>query len=221
MSDLDTQIKEGKILRDETPKVTNINAALLEFQKNPPVILCTGENTFFKTKNGKPSKYPKLDEVYSKVVPALNGLGVVITSYSEKENTDALVVELLHVPSETFKRTYVKLFGVSTMQGWGSAETYARRRGTLSMLGLVGEEDDDGNEADERKPKIIDKPKIAHTSSVQTKNDHPVFTLWEMKKEEAVRVDPERAKRIQTSIDSGGFLSNPQYAKMEEWIKGL
>jgi hypothetical protein len=221
MSDVDMQIKEAKILRSEIPNVKNISAALLEFQKNPPLILCTGENTFFKTKNGKSSKYPKLDEVYSKVVPVLNSLGVIITSYSEKEDTDTLVVELLHVPSDTCKKTYVKLLGSSTMQGWGSAETYGRRRGTLSMLGLVGEEDDDGNEADTRKAKIEEKPKTTHTETEKPKHNHPVFTLWDMKKEEAFKIDPERASRIQKSMDSGGFLFNPQYKKMEEWIKGL
>lgn len=149
---------------------------------------------------------------------------------------DPLAVRIKSV-SLDYSSNKEKVSENNIMQGFGSAKTFAQRYGLLTILGLAPEMDDDayGSAPDvnfsttiEEKPvskvtKVTPPPALKLANPIQntSSSNHPVFTLWEMKKEEAVRVDPERAKRIQTSIDSGGFLSNPQYAKMEEWIKGL
>lgn len=149
---------------------------------------------------------------------------------------DPLAVRIKSV-SIDYSSNKEKVSENNIMQGFGSAKTFAQRYGLLTILGLAPEMDDDayGSAPDvnfsttieaEVAPKVTKAtpppaPKLANAIQNTSSSNHPVFTLWEMKKEEAVRVDPERAKRIQTSIDSGGFLSNPQYAKMEEWIKGL
>jgi hypothetical protein len=153
---------------------------------------------------------------------------------------DPLTVRIKSV-SLDYSSSKEKVSENNIMQGYGSAKTFAQRYGLLTILGLAPEMDDDayGSAPDvnfsttieaEPAPKVTKvtpppAPKVTKVTPPPAlklaSSNHPVFTLWEMKKEEAVRVDPERAKRIQTSIDSGGFLSNPQYAKMEEWIKGL
>lgn len=160
---------------------------------------------------------------------------------------DPLAVRIKSV-SLDYSSNKEKVSENNIMQGYGSAKTFAQRYGLLTILGLAPEMDDDAYgsapdvnfsttieaEAAPKVTKVTPPPapkvtkvtpapalKLANPIQNTSSSNHPVFTLWEMKKEEAVRVDPERAKRIQTSIDSGGFLSNPQYAKMEEWIKGL
>ncbi len=160
---------------------------------------------------------------------------------------DPLAVRIKSV-SFDYSSNKEKVSENNIMQGFGSAKTFAQRYGLLTILGLAPEMDDDAYgsapdvnfsttieaEAAPKVTKVTPPPapkvtkvtpapalKLANPIQNTSSSNHPVFTLWEMKKEEAIRVDPERAKRIQTSIDSGGFLSNPQYAKMEEWIKGL
>lgn len=160
---------------------------------------------------------------------------------------DPLTVRIKSV-SIDYSSNKEKVSENNIMQGYGSAKTFAQRYGLLTILGLAPEMDDDayGSAPDvnfsttieaEAAPKItkVTSPpapkvtkvtpppalKLANPIQDKSPSDHPVFTLWEMKKEEAIRVDPGRAKEIQLSIDSGGFLMNPRYAKMEEWIKGL
>lgn len=50
-------------------------------------------------------------------------------------------------------------------QAWAGASTYARRYGLLSILGIVGDDDDDGNGASGIPPKVWDKRPASTPSS--------------------------------------------------------
>jgi len=277
MSDIDTQIKEGKILRDEisseapsfafkNPSNALVHTAILRAKVYIPSIRKNKKVEFGKTKYA----YPELPEILSIVSPILAQHEILYTTETMvftrphiHENVvyfGKLITKLIHVPSGEEIRSedplVVRIKSVSfdsfakqekvsennIMQGYGSAKTFAQRYGLLTLLGLAPEMDDDAydsapdvtvdvtpsssNVAPPPAPKItkVTAPpafKLANPIQNTPSSDHPVFTLWEMKKEEAFRVDSERAGRIQKSMDSGGFLINPQYKKMEEWIKGL
>lgn len=94
------------------------------------------------------SKYADLGAVWEAVKPALqdNGFAVVQSPQFEGE-TMWLETTLLHVTGERMTGRYPIRPDKNTPQGVGSAITYARRYSISAMLGVVADEDDDGNAA--------------------------------------------------------------------------
>lgn len=92
-------------------------------------------------------KYASLGAVLAAVKPALNKHGIVLLQYLQGETLSTGIVwkgfkEILDVRR-------VDLSGTSQQQG--SAETYAKRYALCTVFCIVGEEDDDGAAASERK----------------------------------------------------------------------
>lgn len=92
------------------------------------------------------SKYASLTSVMNAVRGPLqkNGLSVVQT-LSEGEKGMTLETTLLHSSGEWISGTTPVLLSKDDMQGLGSAITYAKRYAVSAMLGVVSDEDDDGN----------------------------------------------------------------------------
>jgi len=89
---------------------------------------------------------------------------------------DRLVTRLIHSTGEWFEDGGVPLAceNKSNPQKMGSAITYARRYGLCSMLGIVGEEDDDGQRATPAKE--LPKTKVTrHPAPVPQKADDIPF----------------------------------------------
>ena len=99
-------------------------------------------NPFFK------SKYAGLPEVVKTASPIItkHGLSVMQTMGFDGEN-DTLTTMLLHNSGQWVSDTMRLHLSKEDAQGHGSATTYARRYSYMSILGLVAEEDDDGNSA--------------------------------------------------------------------------
>lgn len=87
------------------------------------------------------------------MLPILSKNGIVLTqspSFTQIENTlvPTLVTTIIHADSgETTATEMLLMHAKDDPQGQGSAITYARRYSLLSILGLVADEDDDGNSA--------------------------------------------------------------------------
>jgi hypothetical protein len=65
---------------------------------------------------------------------------------------------LVHAESGTELRGEMALLPAKAdPQGQGSAITYARRYALMAVLGLVADEDDDGNEGSKKKPEVHSK----------------------------------------------------------------
>lgn len=94
------------------------------------------------------SKYASLTSVMNTVRSPLqkNGLSVVQT-LSENEKGMALETTLLHSSGEWLSGSTPIMLSKEDMQGLGSAITYAKRYAISAMLGVVSDEDDDGNAA--------------------------------------------------------------------------
>lgn len=93
------------------------------------------------------SKYADLGNVMDACIPALNKHGIaVIQPFVVGEFGNAVKTVLLHESGETLECHVPLLLGKNDMQGLGSAITYARRYGLMSMAGIAPE-DDDGNAA--------------------------------------------------------------------------
>lgn len=97
-------------------------------------------NPFFK------SKYADLNSVWDSCRELLteNGLSVVQTNQIA---TDGVIVEtiLLHSSGQYIGGELFLPLAKSDPQGVGSAITYGRRYGLAAIVGIVADEDDDGN----------------------------------------------------------------------------
>lgn len=140
---------------NKSESIKELSTALSIFQgeiKNPSN---TATNPFFK------SKYAPLNDVLNLVRPILskNGLSIVQAPSGDGENI-IVTTTLLHQSGEWLEFPPLVLKAdKATAQGAGSAITYARRYAISAILGISSEDDDDGNEAEPKKDKPIDKPK--------------------------------------------------------------
>lgn len=89
--------------------------------------------------------YADLASVMSAAQPALNSNGFAIVQVDGLDDKGNYVdTKFLHESGEEFSsRIYLKI-GKPDMQGYGSAQTYARRYGLMGLAGIAPE-DDDGN----------------------------------------------------------------------------
>lgn len=111
-------------------------------------------NPFFK------SKYAGLPEVMGHVSPVLSKHNLAISqfiTYAE-DGTDTLLTYLLHESGQYMAYSMKLHLPKQDAQGQGSAVTYARRYSVLAVLGVVADEDDDGNKASQA-PKAKPKEK--------------------------------------------------------------
>jgi hypothetical protein len=141
------------------PEHKSLAAALLAFHKNPPHIALDSTNPFHK------SKYASLQKNNPKIREALVSEGLVYSQPLAHIGTQPALTTILMHPSsgESIESTTPLLLGMkwekdkesgnkelvdaTDPQSHGSAITYARRYALLSILGLVGDEDDDANAA--------------------------------------------------------------------------
>lgn len=117
--------------------------ALLSVQQEAPFIDKSAANPFFK------SKYADMPAIWGAIKDILGKNNVVVThSMSCADGVDYINTKIIHAPSGEFiESTSRILLGRSTAQEYGSYITYMRRYALTAMLGLVTDEDDDGNKA--------------------------------------------------------------------------
>lgn len=121
----------------------NIAKALATAQANMGKALKDTKNPHFK------SKYADLSSVMGATLPALNANGIAVIQPLRETDLGRYVVTIfLHESGESLECPVPIILGKNDMQGLGSAVTYARRYGMLSLSGVAPEgEDDDGNAA--------------------------------------------------------------------------
>mgnify|MGYP000846839713 FL=1 len=143
----------------EKPK--SIYAALAAAQAEMGPALKDSTNPAFR------SKYADLASVMAACLPALNKHGIaVIQPPTDDEYGRYVKTILVHESGETLECRVPLIIGKNDMQGYGSAVTYARRYGLMSMAGIAPE-DDDGNAAVTAAP-VRDDLKPAMPSAAQT-----------------------------------------------------
>ena len=132
----------------KVPEHKSIAAALASAQMEMGKALKSANNPHFR------SKYADLSSVTDACMPALNKHGIaVIQPCGQDEHGSFVETVLIHGESGQELRCRVPLIvQKNDMQGYGSAVTYARRYGLMSMAGIAPE-DDDGNAAAAAAPK--------------------------------------------------------------------
>ncbi len=119
--------------------------AMAKAQAEIKAALKDSKNPHFK------SSYADLTSVWDACRTALtkNGLSVVQVPNFEGDEV-WLETRLLHASGESISGRYPLRPQQQTPQGYGSALTYARRYSLAAMVGVVADEDDDGNAASQR-----------------------------------------------------------------------
>ena len=135
---------KGEITLSEDHK--GIFGALAAAQLQMGPALKDSSNPAFK------SKYADLSSVMAACLPALNSNGIAVFQPTGEDEAGRFVRTILaHSSGETIECRVPLIVGKNDMQGYGSAVTYARRYGLMSMAGIAPE-DDDGNAAAKAAP---------------------------------------------------------------------
>jgi hypothetical protein len=138
-----TEYEPCYIDRTDIPQVGKIAKALAAAQLEMSNPAFDKQNPHFK------SKFASLAAVRNAVIPVLAKHGIAVTQgISTSGNGVACYTVLWHESGGSMH------FGPLVMpatkpdaQGFGSAATYARRYALMAVAGVVGDEDDDANEA--------------------------------------------------------------------------
>lgn len=149
----------------------SIVSALAAAQSEMDALTKNATNPHFR------AKYADLAAVVSACLPALNKHGIaLIQPVGEDELGRFVETVLMHETGELRCRVPL-VVSKNDAQGFGSALTYARRYGLMSMVGLAPE-DDDGNAAVKappaaRKPRAVEAPSEAPPEQ----SAEPAYTL--------------------------------------------
>lgn len=126
--------------------MSELGKALLAFQSDMPALQRDAINPHFR------NRHVSLENLMGHVLPKLNAAGLVVMQMPTVSrepgvgSVPALRTTILHAESgESIEDVMLLMPGKQDPQGQGSAITYARRYALMSALGLVADEDDDGN----------------------------------------------------------------------------
>lgn len=140
----------------KSESIVEITKALIAVQKEMVPVKKSADNPFFH------SKYAPLDKVAPLALKLLNKQGIAVLQPTDNllndglnssELVTALTTTLLHTSGEWISSTQPLVLDKDNPQGQGSAITYGRRYALMSMIGMVADEDDDGNVASSPSPK--------------------------------------------------------------------
>lgn len=126
-----------------TEPIDQLAAALVAAQGEFAAIPKTAANPFFK------SKYAPLSTVVEVTQPILAKHGLAVSQHPTTlpSGEPALTTHLLHASGQALSSTMQLYAAKHDPQGQGAAITYARRFAYMAVLGLVADDDDDGNTA--------------------------------------------------------------------------
>jgi len=218
---------------DKSESVKEIAMALNKLQKVLSPVKKDAVNPYFK------SKYATLDTIWEMLRKPLTDNGLSVTQTLHKiEETTYLETTLLHTSGEWISGAMPLNPTKDDPQGLGSAISYARRYSLSALLGVVSDEDDDGEKATDKpapqQPKAATpKPPRDAPQPVQEKtNTNPqdadipgMKTLTDMQKVvyKEFGVQPKKALEIinPDALKWNDVSDTPKecYAIIKQWWK--
>jgi hypothetical protein len=183
----------------------SVYSALVSAQANMTKALKDVPNGAFKT------KYADLANVQDACFPALNAEGIAVIQPTGEDEAGRFVETVFyHADTDTQIKCRVPLIvGRNDMQGYGSAVTYARRYGLMSLAGIAPE-DDDGNAAAAAAPKPISAAAMKRGLEEIDKDLTDCTSLYEVNK--CAKVWAEIMERDNWSAEYRDF-AKPKFAK--------
>lgn len=127
---------------ETSPTTEKLDAALAKAQGQIKAALKDANNPFFK------SKYADLSSVWAACQAPLTENGISVSQWPCHSDDGRLhiITRLAHA-GEWMRAEFSVPVKDQTAQGFGSATTYARRYALAAAVGVVADEDDDGNAA--------------------------------------------------------------------------
>ena len=189
---------------NKSESISELAKALSNFQSKMTAVKKDATNPFYK------SKYATLDTIWEAIRKPLseNGLSIAQTM-NLIEGKSVLETTLYHTSGEWISGTQLANPVKDDPQSLGSAISYARRYSLSSLLGIVSEEDDDGESAEKRE----DKPKT------EPKADR-LATLKSLMKDNDIDVDVMKSYMKTTfSVGSSSKLTGEQIVQFEQDIR--
>ena len=149
-----------------SPEINELAAALVAAQAEFGAVPKGATNPFFK------SKYASLPDVVQHASPILAKHGLAISQHVTYDETgrDALMTYLLHKSGQYIAYSMKLHLVKEDPQAQGSAITYARRYSYQAVLGLVTDEDYDGQRATQAQAKVIKKAPELSPAQEKLKN---------------------------------------------------
>ena len=205
--------------------ITKIASALVKAQGELNAVSKDGNNPHFR------SKYATLQNIVESTRDTLRKHGLaVVQTFSDTDGTYiSLNTTLLHESGEYISGVFSMRPSKVDPQGLGSATTYARRYALSAILGIVTDDDDDGNAASQPTgDRGLETKYGSHSASnelpwlnavdkqgkftkmgskiVQRFLDEPDFT-W-IKVAEHYRINASERKAIDAAVDDAKSLSD-------------
>ena len=158
---------------EQSNEINELAKALSAFQGECTSIAFNSNVSYELKKGGtKDFKYADLNQLWTHIRPLLpkHGLSVVQPMGRASDGEPVITTQLNHSSGQWIRSS--AFYGASgTPQDQGSYITYMKRYGLAAMLGLVSEEDDDGQagangdaKAKEKKAAAPSEPAVAKTS---------------------------------------------------------
>lgn len=140
-------IRKREEIENNAVPVDLFAKAFIKLQAEIRPAVKDAENEAFK-RGGKASKYADLGAVWEAVKGPLHDNGFALIQSPDFDGPEMwLETILLHDSGTQVKGRYPLRPSKQDPQGYGSALTYARRYSICAMLGVIADEDDDGNAA--------------------------------------------------------------------------
>lgn len=149
--------------------------ALLAVQREAPTLQKNAINPHFR------NKYVSLESLMEQILPILNAHDLVLLQTPTQINYGdegklGLRTRVIHTPTGDELADVMPLeLQKRDPQGQGSAITYGRRYALMALLGLVADEDDDGNAAKRPTDKNLER-KVYELGKKLTGEDQPTKT---------------------------------------------
>ena len=138
---------------NQSENINELAAALAKAQGEMQVAIKDCINPFFK------SKYADLGSVWDAARPVLSKNGLCIMQTTEMSNDKiVMVTTLAHISGQWMKSFLPLNPAKNDSQGVGAAITYLRRYSLSALVGVVCDDDDDGETAVGRGKTISQKP---------------------------------------------------------------
>jgi len=185
----------------KSDSIIELSKALSTFQGKITGVKKDSVNPFFK------SKYASLDTIWDTIRKPLsdNGLSVCQTLDNES-GINMLDTTLMHTSGEWISGSMILNPVKDDPQGLGSAISYGRRYSLSAILGIVADEDDDGN--------VATKPELKKTTTVkETTTSKPVPTT---ETTETPRITPAQTKKLYALAKEKNLTSERVKVYMKE-----
>lgn len=157
-------------------QLDKIAPALVKAQRAMKPVAKAATNPHYK------SKYATLDDIMAVAKQALNDYGICVLQYTDREDSAGfdVVTQLIHESGQTITGHVRMPLDKATPQAAGSAITYGRRYGLAALLGIVADEDDDGNAASApaKTPEPARRP-VPKKKTMQERSDGELLNLRE------------------------------------------